>query len=357
MQNNLASDQNVIDEVERTKWKRTGMTLLRDWRLYVLLIPIMLFLILFKYLPIRGILYGFRWNEQAVEGQVSPSSEQWCGFLWLKMIFASKAYAPQFWGAFRNTFVNSMYGLVFGFPIPIFLALCFSEIKNLHYRSVVQVCAYLPHFISSVVVTQLIRLWCSSAIETQKIGAGLLYKMIDAMGGTKSDGGVAFVESGIDILDNPKFFRPIYQVSGVWEGAGYGSIVYFAAILAISPTSYEAARIDGATKMQQIRYVTIPGMAPTLVIMLIMRIGRILNIGYEKIILLVADKPSSFETADVLSTLVYRMAGRGATQGTTSASYVQMVGIVMDLFNSLLAMVLVIGANAISRRVSDSSLF
>jgi putative aldouronate transport system permease protein len=173
---------------------------------------------------------------------------------------------------------------------------------------------------------------------------------------TKSDGGVAFKETGVDILSNPKFFRPIYQVSGVWEGAGYGSIVYFAAILAISPTSYEAARIDGATKMQQIRYVTIPGMAPTLVIMLIMRIGRILNIGYEKIILLVNDKSSSFVTADVLSTLVYRMSGKGASSDDT-AKYVQMVGIVMDLFNSLLAMVLVIGANAISRRVSDSSLF
>ena len=356
MQNNAVSDQNVIDEVERTKWKRTGMTLLRDWRLYVLLIPLMLFLILFRYLPIRGILYGFRWNEQAVTGQISPASEQWCGFLWVQIVF-SGTYANQFWSAFRNTFVNSMYGLIFGFPIPIFLALCFSEIKNMHYRSVLQVCAYLPHFISAVVVTQLIRLWCARAIETQNIGAGLLYKMIDAMGGTKSDGGKAFAETGVDILDDPKFFRPIYQVSGVWEGAGYGSIVYFAAILAISPTSYEAARIDGATKMQQIRYVTIPGMAPTLVIMLIMRIGRILNIGYEKIVLLVSDKASSFETADVLSTLVYRMSGRDVTAGTSSTSYVQMVGIVMDLFNSFLAMVLVIGANAISRRVSDSSLF
>jgi putative aldouronate transport system permease protein len=355
MQNNAISDQNVIDEVERTKWKRTGLTLLKDWRLYVLLIPIMLFLILFKYLPIRGILYGFRWNEQAVTGQVSPSSEQWCGFIWVQNVF-NGAYSAQFWQAFRNTFVNSMYGLIFGFPIPIFLALCFSEIKNMHYRSVLQVCAYLPHFISTVVITQLIRMWCQNEVATQHIGAGLLYKILDGLNLTKSDGGVAFKETGVDILSNPKFFRPIYQVSGVWEGAGYGSIVYFAAILAISPTSYEAARSDGATKMQQIRYVTIPGMAPTLVIMLIMRIGRILNIGYEKIILLVNDKSSSFVTADVLSTLVYRMSGKGASSDDT-AKYVQMVGIVMDLFNSLLAMVLVIGANAISRRVSDSSLF
>jgi len=139
------------------------------------------------------------------------------------------------------------------------------------------------------------------------------------------------------------------------EGAGYGSIVYFAAILAISPTSYEAARIDGATKMQQIRFVTIPGMAPTLTIMLIMRIGHILNIGYEKIILLIGDTQSAWETGDVVSTLVYRMTGRGGA--LENVQVITQLGVVADLFNSLIAMVLVLGANAISRRVSSTSLF
>ena len=175
--------------------------------------------------------------------------------------------------------------------------------------------------------------------------------MVEGMGMMVNADGKTYVDS---VLFHGKFFRPIYQISGIWEGAGYGSIVYFAAILAISPTSYEAARIDGATKMQQIRYVTFPGMAPTLTIMLIMRIGHILNVGYEKVILLVGDQQSAWETADVVSTFVYRMSGRDPNY--TGATYSQ-VGIVADLFNSIIAMFLVLGANAISRRVSSTSLF
>jgi putative aldouronate transport system permease protein len=244
-----------------------------------------------------------------------------------------------------------MYGLIFGFPIPILLALLFSEIKNRYYRSFLQVACYLPHFVSAIVITTIIRLWATGEVAGQGVTGGILYKMFKSFGWTTIDSGT---EVTISVLAHPKFFRPIYQVSGVWEGAGYGSIVYFAAILAISPVSYEAARIDGATKLQQIRYVTLPGMAPTLTIMLIMRIGQILNVGYEKIILLVEDLDSSWETADVISTYVYRMSGKSALP---LASYIPMVGIVMDLFNSIIAMVLVLGANAISRRVSSTSLF
>jgi putative aldouronate transport system permease protein len=196
-------------------------------------------------------------------------------------------------------------------------------------------------------------MWCNglaSAAVTENQG-GILFQIMQGLGWNTLDNGETFTSN---VLLHPKFFRPIYQVSGIWEGAGYGSIVYFAAILAISPTSYEAARIDGASKLQQIRYVTFPGMAPTLTIMLITRIGHILNIGYEKIILLVEDKQASWKTADVLSTYVYRMSGRSAAEGIKA---VAQVGIVMDLFNAIIAMVLVLGANAISRRVSSTSLF
>ena len=339
MQKNIV-DQNVVEEVERNKWKNILRTLAKDWRLYVLLIPMFAFLILFKYLPIGGILTGFKWgSDTEIE-----LNKQWAGLHWLMEIFAGD-YAYQFWRAFRNTFVNSMYGLIFGFPIPIFIALLFSEIKNTKYRSVLQVCVYLPHFVSTVVVTTIITLWCEG---TNGGHSGWIYSMVTAMGihqGTNS------------VLTSPKFFRPIYQISGVWEGAGYGSIVYFDAILAISPTSYEAARIDGATKLQQIRYVTFPGMAPTLTIMLIMRIGQILNIGYEKIILLIGDKIDAYETGDVVSTLVYRMSGRAASGSTDGSKAIPQIGIVADLFNSIIAMCLVLGANAISRRVSSTSLF
>ncbi|MCR5349996.1 MAG: ABC transporter permease subunit [Acholeplasmatales bacterium] len=346
MQKIVQTDQNVVDEVERTKWKRTFETFLKDWRLYVLLVPMLLFLILFKYWPIGSILQGFKWGDYSD----TLYGDQWCGFYWLDYVFDG-AVAPQFWSAFRNTFVNSMYGLIFGFPIPIFLALLFSEVKNQYYRSFLQVSCYLPHFVSTVVVTTIIRLWCNGEVASTGNAGGVLYQLFKALGWNKLDSGDKLTT---DLLLHPKFFRPIYQVSGIWEGSGYGSIVYFAAILAISPTSYEAARIDGASKLQQIRYVTFPGMAPTLTIMLITRIGHILNIGYEKIILLVEDKESSWETADVISTYVYRMSGRSSL---TTITPVAQVGIAMDLFNSLIAMALVLGANAISRRVSSTSLF
>lgn len=278
MQNTVKTDQAVIDEVERTKFKRGLATIAKDWRLYVLLIPMLAFLICFKYMPIYGILEGFKWGSYQESTQYIG---QWCGTYWLEVIFTGNS-SLEFWRAFRNTFVNSMYGLIIGFPIPIFIALLFSEVKVLGYRSFLQVCSYLPHFVSMVVVTTIITLWCTGEVSASD-APGIIYNMLKGMGVLTDKRG---------ILAHPRYFRPIYQVSGIWEGAGYGSIVYFAAILAISPTSYEAARIDGASKMQQIRYVTLPGMAPTLTIMLIMRIGHILNIGYEKIILLIGDRKS-----------------------------------------------------------------
>lgn len=350
MQKYVETDQNVVNEVERTKWKRTLLTLAKDWRLYALLVPMLVFLVLFKYLPIGGILTGFKWGDDTS----SLYNSQWCGLYWLQNIFVG-ANAPMFWTAFRNTFVNSMYGLFLGFPIPIILALLFSEIKNQGYRSFLQVAAYLPHFVSLVVVTTIITLWCEG--PSVRGDGGLLYQMFANLGLNvidKVDETGKPVEFLTSVLRQPKFFRPIYQVSGIWEGAGYGSIVYFAAIVAISPTSYEAARIDGASKLQQIRYITMPGMAPTLTIMLIMRIGQILNIGYEKIILLVNDKREAWETADVVSTLVYRMSGKSGAEGITP---IPQIGIVADLFNAIIAMCLVLGANAISRRVSSTSLF
>lgn len=351
MQKFIQADQNVINEVERTKWKRSFQTLIKDWRLYVLLIPMLAFLICFKYLPIGGILLGFKFGDP----NDAILKNDWCGLRWGEYIFMGE-FSDDFWRAFRNTFVNSMYGLLFGFPIPIFLALLFSEIKNEKYRSVLQVCCYLPHFVSVVVVTQIIGLWVQGPIQLQDYPGGWLYQLMTKAG--INDASSTIYASSL--INSPKFFRPIYQISGVWEGSGYGSIVYFAAVMAISPTSYEAARIDGATKLQQIRYVTFPGMAPTLSIMLIMRIGQILNIGYEKVILLMGygNGEYPYETADVISSFVYRMSGRGAGGGEGSTSIViQQVGVVADLFNAIIAMCLVLGANAISRRVSSTSLF
>ena len=345
MQKIVETDQSVIDEVERTKWKRVLITLAKDWRLYVLLIPVLVFMFCFKYLPIGGILLGFKWGD-GTNGNIY--NDFWNGFRFIEELLAGSG-AGTFWKAFRNTFVNSMYGLILGFPIPILLALLFSEVKNQAYRSFLQVACYLPHFVSLVVVTSIVSLWCkgpNSAALSMKDG-GVFYQLCVNLGLTDKS-------NGMGLLSQPKFFRPIYQISGIWEGAGYGSIVYFAAICAISPTSYEAARIDGASKLQQIRYVTFPGMAPTLTIMLIMRVGQILNVGYEKIILLIGTETTAWETGDVISTYVYRQRAGNAEGGVKP---VPQMGVVADLFNALIAMCLILGANAISRRVSSTSLF
>ena len=332
-------DQKVVDQVERERWKRILLTLKKDWRLYILLVPMLVFLILFKYKPILGIFDGFKWETAG-----NVRADQWAGFEWGSLLFGAGEYSTRFWRAFRNTFVNSMYGLICGFPIPIFLALLFSEIKNDKYRSIVQVLCYLPHFVSTVVVTTLLTMWCANGTPVSP--EGVIHKLLLSLDMVGEDSTVLYY---------PRFFRPIYQISGVWEGAGYGSIVYFAAVMAISPTSYEAARIDGASKWQQIKYVTLPGMAPTLTIMLIMRIGQILNVGYEKIILLVGGVDTSYETSEVISTMIYILAGKGGDGKLHDAA--DQIGIIADLFNALIAMCLVLGANAISRRVSDTSLF
>ena len=269
---------------------------------------------MFKYLPIKGVLQAFKFNDEGI----TVMNDSWFGLMYVKQLFQNN----DFWRALRNTFVNSMYGLVFG----------------------LQVCTYLPKFLSTVVTTSIITLWCNvqgNSAGQEAIGSnGLLTQIFLAFN---------WITPGQNILQTYKFFRPVYQISGIWEASGYGSIVYFAAVLAISPTNYEAAKIDGASKLQQIRYVTLPSMAPTLSIMLIMRIGQILNIGYEKVMLLYT--PASYETADVISTFVYRQQ---QGDGTTT-NY--MLGTAADLFNSLIAMCLVLGANAISRRVSDTALF
>lgn len=339
MNQSLQKTEAVIDELERTKWKRVGKTLFKDWRLYLLLVPLMTFMLLFKYLPISGLLQGFKEDISAD----SIMSSDWLGLTYLRQLFDMDILerGPYFWRAFRNTFVNSMYGLLLGFPIPIFIALLFNEIKRNTYRSIIQVCVYLPHFLSVVVVSSIITMWCSLE-SVSGASAGMLTEMFVHFG---------WIAKDQKILETPKFFRAIYQISGVWEGAGYGSIVYFAAIIAISPTNYEASKIDGASKLQQIRYVTLPGMAPTLSIMLIMRIGSILNIGFEKVLLLYTR--GSYETADVISTFVYRKTGRDSVAGVPQLS----LGVVADLFNSIIAMCLVLGANAISRRISDTALF
>ena len=325
----------LLEELERTKWKRYWATIKKDWALYVMVLPILVFFFLVRYMPIGGILVAFKNYIPSV----GVADSDFAGFKYFNILLFDQQQSAEFWRAFRNTFSLSMYDLIFGFPIPIMLALFFSEIKSEFYRSMTQILSYLPKFISSVVVTTLIwmMLYGGSSTSSPGVLADLLMRMVA-------------VPEGTHVMITVKYFRPIYVISGIWEGAGYGSIVYFAAIMGISPTNYEAARIDGANKLSQIRYVTLPGISATLTIMLILRIGQILTIGFEKVLLLY--NVSTYETADVISTYVIRTGGLLSAANTSIS-----LGTTADLFNAFISMSLVLGANFISRRVSDTSLF
>ncbi len=329
-------EQLVRDEVEKNYWRNVVTTVMKDWRLYIMLIPMILVFLFWRYFPMYELIRCFK-----VADQVKPVSEQlFSGFSYFKrLLFSGDALSTEFWRALRNTFLLSFYGLIFGFPVPVILALFFNEIKSNILRSVYQVLTYLPKFISTVVMTSLVTMLVKQGSLTTNMG--ILSQGLCALGIISEE------VANAGLLNNPGFFRAIYQISGIWETAGYDSIVFFAAIIAISPTSYEAAQIDGAGKMAQMKYIVIPSILSTLVIMLITRIGSLLTIGYEKVMLLY--NASTFVTADVVSTLAYRLGTEAAsTQGIASAA---------EMMSNVIGMLLVIGANTIARKASDVSLY
>jgi len=328
-------EQAVRDDVEKHYWLHVGRTILKDWRLYLMLVPMILVFLFWRYFPMYELLRCFK-----VADEVLPVSEQlFSGFSYFKrLLFSGDGLSVEFWRALRNTFLLSFYGLCFGFPMPIILALFFNEIKSNILRSVFQVLTYLPKFISTVVMTSLIAMLVKQGSLTTNMG--VISQLLADLGLITEE------VANAGLLNNPSFFRGIYQISGIWEGAGYDSIVFFAAIIAISPTSYEAAQIDGAGKMAQMRYVVLPSILSTIVIMLITRIGSLLNIGYEKVLLLY--NPDTYVTADVVSTFANRYGMEGAQQGLAAAA---------EMMNNVIGMLLVIGANTIARKASNVSLY
>lgn len=327
--------EEILEYYEKNHWKITLKRMLKDWRIYIMLIPLIFVFICWRYIPMYGLVIAFK-DYQADVGILNSNFIGLAGF-------QAVTSDPMFWRAFRNTFMISFYGLLFGFPMPIILALLFSEVKNQLYRSILQICSYLPKFVSLVVVTTLVKLLTESS--AQGFEGGIITILLTNL---------HIIPEGAKLLGEPQYFRTIYQISGIWEAAGYGSIVYFAAILSISPTSYEAARMDGANKMAQIKYVTFPGIASTLTIMLILDIGKLLTVGYEKVYLL--QSRDIYETADIVATYVMRYSGL-STGATVDGILSQAISASADLLNSIIAMLLVIGSNMISRKVSDTSLY
>ena len=292
----------------------------KDWMLYALLLPMVVWYVLFLYKPMYGLQIAFK-NFSLFRG---IHGSEWVGLA----NFTEFMSSPYFWRNLKNTFLISFYSLVIGFPIPIILALMFNEVRHAGFKKFTQTVTYLPHFISIVVVAGIVTNFLAPS-------SGVINVIISKLGFDK-----------VYFLTQPQWFRTIFIGTNIWKEAGFGSIVYLAALSGISPALYEASRIDGANRWQQIIHITLPGILPTIVIMLVIRIGKLLEVGYEMIILLY--QPSTYETADVLSTYIYRVGIQGARYDMATA---------VGLFNAVIAFVLVFTANRISRKLTETSLW
>ncbi|MCR2805266.1 ABC transporter permease [Paenibacillus soyae] len=292
----------------------------RNKAIYLMVLPMVLYYVIFKYFPMYGSIIAFK--DFSVSKGILGSP--WTGLENFQAFFDS----IYFWRVIRNTLLISVYQLVFGFPAPIILAILLNEIRKKTFKSIVQTVSYLPHFISLVVICGLILDFTSRD--------GIVSTIIEWLGGERST-----------LLGSADNFRSIFVTSGIWQELGWSSIIFLAALSGINPELYEAARVDGAGRFRQMWSITLPGLVPIIMILLILRIGGMMDIGFEKIILLY--NPNTYETADVISSFVYR---KGIAEGQ-DYSFTSAVG----LFQAVINFVLLIGANWFSRRVSGNRLW
>ncbi len=301
-------------------WARVGDHVKREWQLYVMLLPTIVWLLVFLYKPMYGLQIAFK--DYSIFRGIAGSP--WVGFEHFNTLFDN----DQFLRALRNTLIMSAYGLLFGFPVPILLAVMFNEVISRTFKRTAQTIVYLPHFISSVIIAGIV-------ITAFSPSAGIINTLLGWFG-----------LDPVYFLTKPEWFRPIFIGTGIWQEAGFQSIVYLAAIAGVSPTLYESAVVDGASRWQMIWKITLPCILPTIAIMLIIRIGNILEVSFEMIILLY--QPATYETADVVNTFIYRQGIQDGQYDMAAAA---------GLFNAVVAFGLVISANAISKRFSRTSLW
>jgi putative aldouronate transport system permease protein len=302
------------------KLQRVKDHLKREWQLYVMLLPTIIWLLVFLYKPMYGLQIAFK--DFSVFRGVANSP--WVGLEHFHTLFGN----DQFLRALKNTIILSFYGLIFGFPMPILLALMFNEILHQTFKKTAQTIVYLPHFISSVIIAGIV-------ITAFSPSAGIVNTVLGWFG-----------YDAVYFLTKPEWFRPIFVGTGIWQEAGFQSIVYLAAIAGVSPTLYESAVVDGASRWQMVWKITVPSILPTIIIMLIIRIGNMLEVSFEMIILLY--QPATYQTADVVNTFIYRQGIQGGQYDLAAAA---------GLFNAVVAFVLVMTANTISKRYSRTSLW
>ncbi len=291
----------------------------KDWQLYSLLVLPIIYLVIFKYIPMIGNIIAFR---RFIPGG-NIFGEEWVGLHYFQMFVGDAA----FWQVFKNTLITSSLTLLFCFPAPIIIALLLNEIKSKRFKKFVQTASYLPHFLSVVIISGMILQLTSTS--------GAINSLIQLFGGKP-----------ILFMQDPHWFRPVYVASEVWQTMGWGAILYLAALTNIDDSLYEAAKIDGANRWKQTIHITIPGIMPTVITLLILNIGNLMAVGFEKILLIY--NPLNFETSDVISTYLFRIGLQ-----SSNFSYATAIG----LFESIIGLTLVFSANFLSKKFTDNGLW
>lgn len=299
---------------------KTLRSIKRNWFLYLMLSVPLLYVIIFKYMPMVGIQIAFR-NYRVVDGIFKSP---WAGMKYFKMFFDS----PNFLPVLKNTIILSVYNVALSFPFAILFAVMVNEVRHKRFQKTVQLISYAPYFISTVVMVAML-------MDFTNIRTGLINRIL------------GFFGSGpINFFGEAKYFRSLYVWSGVWQTTGYSAIIYIAALTSIDPALYEAAKIDGATRLQKIRYVDIPCLKPTIIILLIINVGQIMNLGFEKAFLM--QTPLNRDTSEIIATYSYKIAFESGQYSFSTA---------IGLFNSVVNMILLLAVNRISRKVSETSLW
>ena len=301
-------------------FKKTWSLVFENYQLYLMLLPAIIYYVIFKYSPMYGLQIAFR-NYKPAKG---IWGSKWVGLESFER-FLTRDY---FWQAFSNSLTINISSILFTFMLPVIFALMLNEVRNSKIKTTMQTITYAPHFISTVVVVAMVKLFLSPTV-------GLINNLRAAMG-----------LEVVQFMMKPEFFVPIYIISDVWQGLGWSAIIYIASLAGVSPSLHESAMLDGASRLQRIWYINLPHILPTVIVMLILRTGSMLDVGFEKVFLLSND--AVLERSEVISTYVYRL-GIGGAQFSLSTA--------VGLANSIVQFIMLSAVNYISRRVSETSLW
>ncbi len=316
-QKSLPTDRIVQEKLPFSK--RLKKDFRKNWILYLMALPALIYFFVYCYMPMGGLYIAF--SDYRITGGLF--SGEFVGLKWFREFFQGYYFKR----LLRNTLMLSLETLIFGFPVPVIFALVLNEIRSKSFKRIAQTLTYLPHFISIIVICGMILNFTSTD--------GLINTIIRAFGGEP-----------IPFMSRKEWFRPVYVISEIWQTFGWNSVVFLAALTGIDVQQFEAARLDGASRLQQIIHISLPSILPTIVTMLLMRLGSVMSVGFEKVFNLY--NPATYETADIISTFVYREGILGANYSSAAA---------IGLFNCVINLILVVMMNMVSRKLTETSLW